>query len=125
MPIEFDDSVVFKGKDYLLVPVSISRDFVQWHLVSSEVENNELSRSLWDIYPQAREPIVSLDYLHLSKKRHILGYCPAARTIFGTLDASLGYVLRSNATPEKSTIRLQGFEAALGSEGLSIFVSSR
>ena len=110
----------------LLIPVFIYKDHLQWYLIPFQETNRDedignVLRS--EEYPSALAPIKELDWTSMYSKRHFLGFCPEAEITLGSSKAPYGDIKDSCAPIEKSTVRLKGFSASLGTEGMSVFVS--
>ncbi|KAL9086985.1 MAG: hypothetical protein Q9159_003879 [Coniocarpon cinnabarinum] len=120
-PIEFDNRVIFRGNDKVLVPTASSGSFVQWHLLlPSNPGSFNLRALLETMYPDERNKLDDMDWGQIMTMHHCLGYCPEAEIVYGSPNAPLGSVQTSSAIPEKTSIRLQGFEVA---KSLELFLA--
>jgi hypothetical protein len=112
--VEYKDGMILKGRTMALIPSAVSSDAVQWHLVTSNRPDLELTLDDLQKHPVSVIPLSQL-YI-VSQKRAILGYCSSARIWLGTSRSGHQHIRLSSAPPYKgSRLRMsRDMNVALG-----------
>ena len=103
-PLEYHDGIILKGRSTALIPTAQGSSSVQWHLISSDDTDKQLST---ESIPQlVSEWFETRDLDLLRKARTFLGYCRNAEIHLGTATSKFKNILRSGSKAEKSRLNI-------------------
>ena len=88
-PIEHDGGIILKGFSTMLVPISCTAEFIQWHFISVRV-GKRLRMATFEDRIKDWHRFKSLD--EIGNKRMFIGFCRRIKILLGTREADFASV---------------------------------